>query len=182
MHHKIDIKNRPPELVLESLMEEYMGFVYSIIYKKINTVATNEDIEETVSDVFVRLYNSLWRYDSSKGSLKGFIAKIATNTAIDKYRQLINTVNSISAEDLLTELVDETSDVDEQYIRKEQQKKVFDAILGLKEPNRTIVFRRFYLNETITQISCTIGYSQNATEKRLKRTLNKLEKSLEGII
>ncbi len=178
MHRKTDIKNKSPDSVIEELMEKYMGFVYSIVYKKIKTVAADEDIEETVSDVFIKVYNSLDTFDSSKSSLKTFVAAIASNTAIDKYRYLLKRIN-ISNEQLC-EIQDVSSDIENKYIKKEEQKRVFDAILALKEPDRTIVFRRYYLDETFVRIAREIGYSPNATEKRLKRALEKLRKELGG--
>ena len=155
-----------------------MGFVYSIVHKKIKTVATYEDIEETVSDVFIKVYNSLDAFDSSKSSIKTFVATIASNTAIDKYRYLLKRVNL--SNELFYDIQDANSDLENKYIKKEEQKRVFDAILALKEPDRTIVFRKYYLDETFVCIAKEIGCSPNAAVKRLKRVLEKLKNELEG--
>lgn len=171
---------KSPEMQLQLLMDKYMGFVYSVVYKKIGFVASKEDVEEAVSDVFVKVYNSLEVFDSKKGSEKSFIGVIARNTAIDRYRQIIgkDTV-FLSLDDCLEQKESDTS-VDKSYLTKVERQMILEGVLGLKEPNRTIVFRYFYLDETVSQIAEKIGYSPNATQKRLKRSLKKLESVLGG--
>ncbi len=172
--------SKEPEMLLQRLMDEYMGFVYSIVHKKLSVVATKEDIEETVSDVFVNLYKSLAYFDSEKSSIKTFIGVIGKNTATDRYRQLIrNNFFSLSGTDY-PEMQDQEADIDKNYIKKEEHETIFKAVFNLKEPNRTIIFRRFYLDETVLEISIKTGYSPNAIQKRLKRTLKKLKTILEG--
>ncbi len=169
-----------PELLLQELMDEYMGFVYSIVYKKLYMVATKEDIEETVSDAFVKLYKSLDYYDFEKSSIKTFIAVISKNTATDKFRQLTaNNVVLLNVDDF-PEIQDDEEDTSRYYIQKEEQEEIFKAVFNLKEPNRTIIFRRFYLNETVAEIANKMRISPNAVQKRLLRTLKKLKTVLGG--
>lgn len=171
---------KSPEILLQELMDEYLGFVYSLVYKKLSTVATKEDVEEVVGDVFIKLYKSLASYDPKKCSIKTFIGVIAKNTATDKYRQLSKSIFvSVDCESLPEEK-DSDTDIEKSYIKKEEQDAIFNAVFKLREPNRTIIFRRFYLDESISEIASKTGYSVNAVQKRLKRTLKQLKTILEG--
>ena len=176
---KFKIRNKPEDYSAEGLMDEYMGFVYSIVYKKLCSSATAEDIEETVSDVFLKLFKSINGFDPQKSSLKTFIGVIARNTATDKYRQLKSqALSTVTEEDVAYKLTDDSTDLCDGLIERETQNAVFQALLSLKEPDRTIVFRRFYLDETLEAIAQKTGHSSNAVQKRLKRALKKLKKKL----
>ena len=173
-------KGQNAEHQFSRLMDEYTGFVYSIVYKRLRSVATAEDVEETVSDVFVKLYKCLGAYDRGKSSMKSYIGVIAKNTATDKYRQLAGNVGMRGSLDELPEFADEDAEVTGGLIKKEEHEAVFKAVISLKEPNRTIVFRRYYLGETDVQIAKRLGYTPNAVQKRLARSLNKLKIMLGG--
>ena len=173
-------KKKSPEILLQLLMDRYMGFVYSIVYKNIGLVASKEDVEETVSDVFVKVYNSLDKFDPNKGSEKSFIGVIARNTAIDRYRQIVGKdILFLSLDDCLDKKDGDFS-ADKSYLTKVERQMILEGVLGLKEPDRTIVFRHYYLEETLSQIAKKIGHSPNAVQKRLKRSLKKLESVLGG--
>lgn len=175
-------REKAVEYSIEDLMDKYLGFVYSIVCKKLNMTASAQDIEETVSDVFVRLYKSMDSFDPQKSSVKTFIGTVARNTATDKYRQLTGKKSELTAdsETLIDNLTDGEADVCVDVIKKEERETVFQALLSLKEPDRTIVFRRFYLDESFEAIATITGCSPNAVQKRLKRALKKLEERLKG--
>lgn len=49
---------------------------------------SSEDIEDCISDVYIKLLENQKIYDHKKGSLKSFLVRIGKNLAIDKYRKL----------------------------------------------------------------------------------------------
>ncbi len=76
-----------PEEGLISLMDTYMGLVYTIVKNKLCSVCRREDIEECVSTVFYDFYRQIETIDLNKGSVKSFLAVIAKRRSIDLYRQ-----------------------------------------------------------------------------------------------
>jgi hypothetical protein len=61
---------KKPEKALERIMDVYAGLVYTIVFDKLSTVCSKEDIEECVSDVFYQLYNQRDKLNMQKGSIK----------------------------------------------------------------------------------------------------------------
>ena len=87
-----DVKNKlsESELVLglqnglrkshESLYEMYAGSLYGIISR---VVRRQEDAEDILQETFLRIWKSIRSYDSDKGRLFTWMAKIARNAAMD---------------------------------------------------------------------------------------------------
>ncbi|MDD4124810.1 MAG: sigma-70 family RNA polymerase sigma factor [Eubacteriales bacterium] len=183
--HLIDMKTQNKDKFFEAVIREYSGIVYSVVYRHLNYSAAKEDIEETVSDVFWSFYRSMDGYDASAGSLKVYLITIARNIAVSRHRAL-NGKHDFAFISLESE---QTPDIpsacggaEEEFLKKEEKEILFTELLKLKKPNGTIVFRKYYLRETSAQIAEATGLSINAVEKRLARSLKKLEKALEGIL
>jgi RNA polymerase sigma-70 factor (ECF subfamily) len=72
-----------PEKGLEKIMDQYMAFVYTIVYGKLSSICNKQDIEECVSDIFYEIYRARNIIDLEKGSLKSYLAVLSKRTAID---------------------------------------------------------------------------------------------------
>lgn len=170
-----------PEKYFETVMREYSKFVYSVVWNSLSSVAQKEDIEETVSDVFIDFFRSIDKYDPERSSLKTYLAIMAKQTAISKYRSMTKKNCCLSLDDESTSDISALeAGVDEEYVVKEEQERILKIIFSLKEPNGTIIFRKYYLNETAAQIAKRTGLTVNSVEKRIKRSLEKLKSKLEG--
>ncbi|MDQ0594170.1 RNA polymerase sigma factor (sigma-70 family) [Chryseobacterium ginsenosidimutans] len=62
------------------LYDNYSGALYGVILR---IVQSKEYTEEIIQDVFVKIWNSIHQYDSSKGRFYTWMINIARNTAID---------------------------------------------------------------------------------------------------
>lgn len=62
------------------LYDHYSGALYGVILRIVQSKDYTEDI---IQDVFVKIWNSIHQYDSSKGRFYTWIINIARNTAID---------------------------------------------------------------------------------------------------
>lgn len=102
------------------LYDHYSAALYGVISR----IITNEDIaEEVLQDAFLRIWDRIDNYDSSKGRLFTWMLNIARNLAIDKTRS-----KEISKE----RKTDDISDLVNRIDRREQAEQNVDAI-GLKE-------------------------------------------------
>ena len=66
------------------LVEEYRGLVYSICYL---FCGSSEDVEDLVQDAFLKVYMNLGSFDPARGELKGWIATVARNQRVDRFRR-----------------------------------------------------------------------------------------------
>ena len=62
------------------LYDHYSGALYGVILR---IVQSKDYTEEIIQDVFVKIWNSIHQYDSSKGRFYTWMINIARNTAID---------------------------------------------------------------------------------------------------
>ena len=76
------LKNRK-QSALDYLYDHYSGALYGVIFR----ILKKEEIsEEVLQDVFLKIWNKIDAYDSSKGKLFTWMLNIARNHAIDKTR------------------------------------------------------------------------------------------------
>jgi len=68
----------------EQLVDEYRGLVYSICYL---FCGSTEDVEDLVQDAFLKVWMNLGSYDPARGELKGWIATVARNQRVDRFRR-----------------------------------------------------------------------------------------------
>lgn len=68
----------------QQLVDEYRGLVYSICYL---FCGSTEDVEDLVQDAFLKIWMNLGSYDPSRGELKGWIATVARNQRVDRFRR-----------------------------------------------------------------------------------------------
>ena len=105
---------------LDYLYDHYSSALYSIILR----IIRKEDMaEEVLQDVFLKIWDRIASYDSSKGRLFTWMLNIARNQAIDKTR---------SKEMSQRRKTDDIDDLVNKVDRKEASELQIEAI-GLKE-------------------------------------------------
>ncbi len=87
-YESIDEKN----LDLEKIIDEYSGYIYTIIQNMSANIFNQEDIEEIISDTFFILWKNQNKIDKEK-SLSSYIAGIARNLVKEKLRKTKNNHN-----------------------------------------------------------------------------------------
>lgn len=167
---------------LLNLIDQYTPLVYTVVKSKISSVCAEEDIEETVSDVFNAFYNQVENVDLSKGSIGAYLVIIAKRKAVDVYRKASkNTqINLLNDENEAIDLPD-SFNLEDEVQKKELKKQLLSIINSLGEPDSTIIIHRFYLGESSKDIALVTGLSDDNVRKRLSRALRKIEKELKGV-
>lgn len=140
---------------MDYLYDHYSGALYGVVFR----ILKKEEVsEEVLQDVFLKIWNKIDAYDSSKGKLFTWMLNIARNHAIDKTRSkemnkgkktddidyLVNKIDTRENTELqidaigLKEVLMELSDdqrfiVDQLYLKGYTQSEVaeeFDIPLG----------------------------------------------------
>lgn len=169
-----------PAKGLSAVTCQYTALVYKVVWGKLSSVCSNEDIEETVSDVFLEFYRKYESVDLSKGTLATFLITLAQRRAVDVFRKIIRQKN---IDEMLTKDVPSASfTTDDAVLEKEERKILFESILSLGEPDSTIIYRKFFYGETYSEIGNVIGLSENAVNKRYLRAIEKLSSIMKGEI
>ena len=74
---------RRQKITMEALYSMYSAALYGIIFR---IVHVDEEAEDVLQEVFLKIWNNGAYYDASKGRLFTWMANIARNQAIDKVR------------------------------------------------------------------------------------------------
>lgn len=176
----LKILHENPEKGMNRIFERYVGYVYTIVRSRLKNYP-EEDIEECVSDVFADLYLRRDRIDSGKGGIKPYLITLATGKAISRYRQLSAQKPGLSIDDEnlgLESRLPAENDPAAAAERAQERRALITAVKSLGEPDSSILIRKYYLKESISQIAQGLGISESTVVKRTKRSLKKLKEEL----
>ena len=160
------------ETGLRAVLDKYSGYIYRIASSKLGSVASREDIEEAVSDVFALFYS----YAKDRGfelpSVQAYLAVIAKRHCINLYKKAIKGIEEISYEQA-QEFIGQSDKTSELH------RELIDAIKRLGEPDSEIMLRKYFLGQKSREIAHDLGLKQNTVDKKISRGLKKLKTILE---
>ncbi len=177
------LREKSETLAQNKLYEEYINYVYTIVYNKLRNCASNEDIEECVSDVFLAVFLNYHNNQGVDGDLRGYIGTIASRKAINKYHSLTaKSGRTVSMEDYFADIPD-SSRIEENAEKSELRDIMIRLIESLGNPDSTIILQKFYFNRSSKEIAKKLSMTSGAVRVRCSRALSRLEKLLanEGI-
>ncbi len=160
------------EKAFEQIMDKYARLVAAIIYNVARGTLTKQDVEETVTDVFVTLWQNAEKVQPD--SLKGYLCCIAKTRAI-------NRVQSHKHGDVLS--IDDIDPEDSFNISYETEKKEISAELlnvidEIREPDREILIRHYFYYQKVAEIAEKMNIKLDTVKVKLYRTRNKLRQLL----
>ena len=71
---------------LDSVIRKYSAYIYTVVYNVLSGKMTEEDIEETVSDAFIKLWQNSGNLREDKPLLP-YLSVIALNLARNRLRE-----------------------------------------------------------------------------------------------
>lgn len=154
---------------LEETIAQYTPLVAGLIRNMAKGSLSEEDMEETVVDVFVTLWNNTDHL--IEGKLKGYLCAIAKTKALTK----ITAVNRHVALD-----IDDVDPEDDFSITSEVEKKEIigalrEIIADIGMPEKEIIIRYYYYCQTITQIAKVMQLNPETAKTKLRRTREKIK-------
>ncbi len=160
-----------PEEGYAALIHKYSNYVYAVAWSKLKGVASKEDVEDCVSDIFVAVYLNFNRFDEQKGGLKPFISTIAQRTSIDHWRKL---EKKRRQELPIAEKKESTNCT----ITHDEAATLWEHVKLLGEPEVSIIIQKYFYEETVSDIARKLHMSKAAVYKRLQRSKKKLKQQL----
>ena len=92
------LHDHSPDKAYDALFSEYCDYVHAIIFNRLRSVASREDIEECVSEVFADVFFGYDAEHSSENDMKGFIGTVAKRRAISVFRSITARQNHLSGD------------------------------------------------------------------------------------
>ena len=159
-----------PQEGLAAVVRQYSAYVYKIVYTRLRDVCSREDIEEAVSDIFMRFYLAS-QNGAEIRSICAYLSAAAQRHCINLFNRRIKRADEISLDEIGNTVADDIS--------AESNSELIDAIHKLGEPDTHIFIRRYYFGQPVSEIAHELDMKTNTVNKRISRGLVKLRKILE---
>ena len=158
------------EAAIEQVMDKYSKLLWSVASAVLKNVASEQDVEECVADVFISLWQSPEKYDAGRGGLRTWLCIKARSRALDRYRELSRR-GSLPLEE--TVLASEIS-VADTTTAAETRQVLAAAVDTLAVQDREILIRRYYYEQKPREIALALDIPVKKVENRLYRSKQKL--------
>lgn len=166
---------KSPDKAYRQLFEEYCGYVYAVVYNKLRSTASREDIEECVSDVFTDIYFNYNTESVYKGDMHGYVSTVAKRKAVDMYRRITaRSAHYTETDDDSISMIHSDYDIEHDFDRVDSQRQLINAVKSLGEPDSTILIQKFYYDRTSSEIAELLSMKSASVRMRCTRALKKL--------
>ncbi len=164
------------KLDVEKMIQDFRGYIHTIIENNVGDRLSNEDKEEIMSDVFLTVWHNKEKIDNSS-PLKYYMAGIARNLISNKLRKQNKKYNQIEFDE--TEIID-MQDMDIICEQDEILEVISEELNNMKEKDYMVFAKYYYYSKTIKEIAIELGMSESNVGVRLHRIKKKLKKELEN--
>lgn len=150
-----------PQKGIQAMMEEYHGLVNTITNRIL--YFSPLDAEECVADTFIQVWKNAEKVDFDRGTLKGYLIYTARNLSINRYKKIKRTATI----ELFENELSEEDDILDSLINRESVESIRQIIMGMPEPKKEIITRRYFLFETVKEIAQKLNLSSKQVENHL---------------
>lgn len=163
---------------LELLVENFGAYVKAIIVNKIGGIASREDIEDCISDVFFEVCRNPDSLPNSDDEVKYYIGTIAKRRAVDYFRRISHQNNNFggSEDDMIN--IPDSIDVEQSTHKKALNTALWEAVKALGEPDTSIIVYRYFYRRKAREIGEILNLSTGAVHKRAQRAEKKIREIL----
>jgi RNA polymerase sigma-70 factor, ECF subfamily len=156
---------------MASLYDRYSSIVYSVALRLLGDTGAAEDV---LQDVFMQLWRNPGLFDSSRGSLGGWLAVIARNRAIDALRK------RRPENDIEDVVISVETDLASEADRARAAEKVRTLLGSMPAPQRAALEMAYFEGLTHTEIAAKTGEPLGTIKTRIRAGLTTLRKAFQG--
>jgi len=145
------------------------------------------DLAETLTqECFLKAHRN-WSTFRGDSSVVTWLMRIAINLQKDHWRNRRiqfwkhTRTNAVDPDEASEWLPSGESSPEEQLLAREQVKRVWQAVEGLSERQRTVFLLRFVEDMEITQIGRATGLSEGTVKAHLSRALGRVRTEVRGV-
>lgn len=153
---------------LREVYEEYVSYIYGIVFQMIGN---RENAEDITSEFFIKLWEKSAFYKPGSGH-RGWMATIARNMTIDFIRKHKREELTDNFEDTL-EGYSRTSNVEDGVVL---QTLIKDALETLSEKEREVIHMKVMGDMTLKEIAAILKVPMGTVAWRYREAVNKLRR------
>lgn len=172
-NHLIKMYIQNGQLDIKKVVEDYSGYVYTVVKNSVKGNLIQEDIEEIIADIFFVLWSNQEKLKIDK-PLNAYLVGISRNLIKEKYRK--NKI-IVSLEEQEIQLTD-NRDIS---ILCEQNEKMYfieKTLNSMKKIDMQIFKRYYYASQKVKEIAKGLNISETQVKTRLHRIRNKIKKEM----
>lgn len=154
---------------LDYLYDHYSEALYGIIQRTVNH---QEIAEETLHDVFIRIWDQIESYDAARGTLFTWMYRIARNKAIDARRS--KDFKATEKSDDVTDYVDMFDNSE----RKEDYIGLSDVLNNIGAMCKKLIQLNFFMGYSHAEISEKEDMALGTVKTRLRNCLKDIKQQL----
>ena len=156
------------------LYEQYKHLVYRVAYLMLDD---SQDAEDTLQEVFIRVYRSIVNYNPAKGAFTTWLHRITVNTCLNHHRHRQRRPRLLLFEEIKQEhLIQRPSfveDIAENQILKQ-------ALSNLKHKLRTVVVLHYGLEMSYAEIAQVLELPLGTVKSRVHKAINILRDQIDS--
>jgi len=164
---------RQEDGAVQAFLDRYSGLVWSLARR---LTPTRADAEDAVQDIFVDLWRSAERFDSSLSSESTFVAMVARRRLIDRLNKANRRIRP--AGDTALEAAPGVRD-DQKMNVSEEAHEAAAAFKELGDQQRRVLTLAIQYGQTHTQIAEITGMPLGTVKTLIRRGLMKVRETLE---
>ena len=168
------------EVAIAELYDRFGSLVFRMAYQ---AMPTRAEAEDSVQEVFIRLWRTAGRYDESRSALVTWVMLISRRHLVDKLRRSKARLRTGSMEQPAVINVEAAPAGDPRLDVQEKMKVLMQRIEQLPELQRTVVTRAYLGGQTLRQIGEELNTPLGTIKSALSRALVRLrERSGEELV
>ena len=162
------------ELNIEQIVNDYSGYIYTIIKNIANQEFKKEDIEEMISDTFFVLWKNANKMNKND-QISSYLSGVINNIIKKKKRKIKANFNIEDYENILQE----QSKVDEIYENKNKIEIMEKVLENMSKEDNDIFELFYYAGKKIKEIAKQLNVTEFKVKTRLYRIRKRIKQSLE---
>lgn len=168
-----ELKNKNPK-ALDYLVDNYSNLIFKVIISVLGS-DKREEAMECLNDVLLKVWEKISYHDETKSKFSSWLIAISKYSAIDYKRKIYKIDNECNIDELM--LADERT-IEEQILSSEGKKELLNIIKDLGSPDKEIFIRKYFMGESLSEISEALKLSKSAVNNRLFRGRKLLKEKL----
>lgn len=154
----------------EVLVNRYKDLVFTLTLRMLKN---REEAEEVAQDTFIKAYKSLSRF---KGDSKfsTWIYKIAYNTSLDRLKKNKKHFNDVAIDEFTEHHIKTIDNALDRLESEEREQSIQDCIALLPSDDSFLLTLYYFEDQSLEEISKTIGLTPNNVKVKLFRSRKKL--------
>jgi RNA polymerase sigma-70 factor, ECF subfamily len=172
---------RRDQAALAELYDRHCRLLFTLILRILNDRGEAEDV---LQDVFVRVWDSVERYDQALGAPAAWLARISRNRAIDRLRaRAVRADVAVPALETPPASRDLTPSADPEglAVTAEQRRAIAAALATLPENQRALIESAFFEGYTQSELAERFDLPLGTVKTRIRSGMQTLRRALESL-